>query len=88
MISRTIEALEETIMNRIIDEYFISLLHGLLIENKEVINRRDYPLIYDNINGAKIRIRLNEKLKEVSPFTIIHEHKKFLWIKSDIFKIQ
>lgn len=79
--------LDKLMIDRLVNDYFSSLLNDIENKNIKVIDSNKYNLVYDEIYGAEVRLKLSKKLNKVLNCHIKHDTKKILGFKKNIFQI-
>lgn len=79
--------LDKLLLNCLVNDYFRSLLNDITTKNIKVIDNKKYNLIYDEVYGAEVRLKVSNKLRRVINCSIKHETVKILGFKKDIFRI-
>ena len=79
--------LDKLLLNCLVNDYFRSLLNDITTKNIKVIDNKKYNLIYDEVYGAEVRLKVSNKLRRVINCSIKHETVKILGFKKDIFQI-
>lgn len=82
-----ISNLDELLIDRLANDYYKSLSKEIKINNIKVIDNDKYNLIYDEIYGAAVRLKVSNKLYHELNCTIKHGVKCILGFKKDIFEI-
>lgn len=79
--------LDKLLLNCLVNDYVRSLLNDITTKNIKVIDNKKYNLIYDEVYGAEVRLKVSNKLRRVINCSIKHETVKILGFKKDIFQI-
>lgn len=79
--------LDKLLLNCLVNDYVRSLLNDITTKNIKIIDNKKYNLIYDEVYGAEVRLKVSNKLRRVINCSIKHETVKILGFEKDIFQI-